>query len=367
VSNKMLTVDSTHAFHYLWIIWRIFGLHPPEGDTFWARHYTAYGIVVNLIASGQVPLSFYIECLLSSNLTEFCESFYVTVVVLVEQIKYLNAWRIRGQLQQFHRILRHLDGRLQNEEERAIVDDHVRHTIRIFLGLLRLFVAILGSSTLFVAVTAEQELAFPTWYPWDVQRSNRVYVFTVILQSLGLYMLALITLNNDTYPVSYMTMIAGHYRALAARVSMLGHGQVSQAMAYEQLVDCVQDHKTILLLVATIQQTMSSVFFYQFAGTACSMCTLACYIFFVNVSLSKLFHLFLMFLGIVFETFIICYATEEIGVGANQLMHAIYDCNWLDQSVKFRRTLLFMLSRSQRSVIIMAAHSMPVRMTTFLA
>ncbi|XP_062138723.1 odorant receptor 19a-like [Drosophila sulfurigaster albostrigata] len=364
-----VVVDSTRAFAYQWIIWRIFGLHPPEGNTFWAQHYQAYGIIINLIANVHVPMSFYIECLLSSNLTEFCETFYLTSVVLVEQVKYFNVWRIRGQLKRFHQILHHLDGRLQHQSERDIVEQHIELVTRIFLGLFRWFVIILTSSMLFVACTAEQELAFPTWYPWNWQRSNRVYLFTVIWQTLSLYSLALMTLSNDTYPMSYMTMVAGHYRALAQRVSMIGHGRESQSLAYEQLIDCIRDHQIILLqrLVSIIQDTMSSVFFYQFACTACSICTFAFYIFFVKVSFSKLLHLFFMFVAIVFETFIICYATEDIGLGAEQLYHAIYACNWLDQSIEFRRTLLLMLNRAQRSVTIVAAHSMPVRMTTFLA
>ncbi|KAH8387306.1 hypothetical protein KR093_006191, partial [Drosophila rubida] len=350
----MWTVDSTRAFHYLWTIWRFLGLHPPAANTLWAQHYRVYSIAVNLVTNVQLPLSFYIACLLSSNLTQFCETFYVSIVMLVEQVKYLNAWRILSQLQHFHHILHRLDARLQSEGERAIIEAHVRHTTRIFLAFLRLFVLILLTSSLFVACTGDQELAFPTWHPWDWRSSRRVYLFTVSFQMLGLTVLALMTLNNDTYPMSYMIMVAGHYRALAVRVALLGHGRESRAAAYEQLIGCIEDHKTVLLLVATIQQTMSTVIFYQFASTACSMCTLAFYLFFVKVSLSKLLHLCFMFVGIVLETFIICYASEEVVLGAEQLVQAIYDCNWLQQSVKFKRTMLLMLNRSQRPVQIVA-------------
>lgn len=114
-------------------------------------------------------------------------------------------------------------------------------------------------------------------------------------------------------------------------------------------------------------EALSSACFYQFVCTATALCTLSFYSMYVQLSPSKMIHLFFMLVGIIMETLIICYAAEEVGSSAEEICHAIYACNWIDQSLQFKRTLCFMLKRSQRPVGIWATRLLPVRMTTFLA
>lgn len=243
-------VSSKRAFDYQWYILRVYGLHRPENNTFWARHYKAYGIVYNLVFNGWVPLSLYLECLTSSDIVEFCESFYISALVAVEQLKFANVWRVRGQLKRLHVILDHLDGRLRREAERQIIRDHVERTKIIFLWLFRLFCVILGSAALFVLCNGEvEELPFPGWYPWNYRSSRLTHLLTSTLQILSMSSLALMTLNNDTYPVSYLTMVAAQYRALALRISLLGYDMATREQAYQQLIECIKDHKSILLYV----------------------------------------------------------------------------------------------------------------------
>ncbi|KAH8416829.1 hypothetical protein KR222_006456, partial [Zaprionus bogoriensis] len=369
ITDKMLRVDSTRAFTYQWRLWRVLGMHPPEADTFWARHYSSYTLAYILVFNGCVPLSFYLECVLSSNLTEFCETFYLAALIAVEQLKFANVWHVRGQLKRLHMILNRLDARLKSQAERHIIREHIGRSRRIFLWLFRLFLLIIGSAVLFVLCNAEQELPFPAWYPWDWQSSRRVYMMTITMQMLGIIALALMTLNNDTYPVSYLIMVAGHYRALALRISLLGYGPMRShgRQSCRQLIECIEDHKTILLLVRTMADALATACFYQFICTATALCSLSFYIFYVQMGFSKLLHLFFMFVGIICETLLICYAAEEVNNSAQQISVAIYACNWIDQSLEFRRTMCLMLKRSQRHVGIVAAKVVPVRMDTLLA
>lgn len=120
-------------------------------------------------------------------------------------------------------------------------------------------------------------------------------------------------------------------------------------------------------LLQTMADALSVACFYQFVCTATALCTLSFYIIYVQPSASKLLHLFFMLMGIFSETLLICYAAEEVDSSAEEISHAIYACNWIDQSLRFKRTLCFMLKRSQRPVGIWATRILPVRMTTFLA
>ncbi|XP_064537152.1 odorant receptor 19a [Drosophila montana] len=363
----MLTVDSTRAFTYQWIAWRLFGLHPPTGDSFWARHYTAYSIAFNVIANICIPLSLYVSCLKSRTLTEFCESFYVAAVVIVEQLKLANVLRVRGHLMELHGILRQLDERLQSDEERRIIQYKIRQSRNIFLWVLRLFLMALSSAACFVAFAPDQQLPFPAWIPWDWQHSRFVYLATICLQNIALFLLAFIALNNDTYPVAYLIMVAGHCKALALRIAKLGHDRwMTEAQTHAQMIACIEDHKTILQLLKTMESSVSFACFIQFVCTATSVCSLSFFAFYVKMSPLKMLHLFFMLLAIIIETLIVCYASEQVSHEGEQMSHAIYASNWIYQSVQFRRNLLLMLMRSQRPIGIVAVKTLPVRMRTLV-
>ncbi|KAM8721128.1 hypothetical protein ACLKA7_007062 [Drosophila subpalustris] len=362
----MLTVDSSRAFEYLWYIWRILGLHPPDGNTFWARHYTAHRICVNIVVNICMPISFYIICLLSSNLLEFCETYYVAAMIAVEQMKLFNAWLMMDRFKDVQKYLNQLDRRLQSREEQDIIRDHIRRSKQTFFWIMRLFTAIIITAALLVLFTGE--LALQAWYPWDWRPLTFGYYCTFFCQVFGITAVCVVTISNDIYPMAYLTMIAAHFKALALRISVLGYSSdESQAVTYDKLINCIKDHQSLLLLVKTIQDTLSSVVFFQFACTASSLCTLAFYVVFVELNISKLIHMFLNFNAVIIEATVICYAAEEVYFGADQVCTAIYDCNWYSQSIKFQRTLIIMLQRSQRPVIIVASQICPVCMTTFLA
>lgn len=243
----MLTeVDSTRAFRYQWYFWRCIGLHPPEGDSLWARHYRAWSIVVNVLPAICVPVSFYLECLHSRSLTEFCESFYLAVVTLVQQMKLLNVMRVRGHLLELQGIMRQLDGRLQSTPERQVIRDKIDESQKICLYVLRLFMLVLASGICFAVCSAERQLPFPSWTPWDFQESLGIYALTFAIQLAGVFPLALIAASNDTYPLVYLIMVAAHCKALAVRIAELGHNALSQEQTHQQLLACIQDHQTIL-------------------------------------------------------------------------------------------------------------------------
>ncbi|XP_017869781.1 PREDICTED: putative odorant receptor 19b [Drosophila arizonae] len=364
----MLTeVDSTRAFRYQWYFWRCIGLHPPAGDSFWARHYRAWSIVVNVLPMICVPLSFYMECLHSRSLTAFCEAFYLAAITFVQQMKMINVIRVRGHLLELHGIMRQLDGRLQSTPERQAIRDKIDESEKICLHVLRLFLLVVLSGCCFAAWSAERELPFVSWTPWDYQKSQGIYALTFAVQSVAILILALISASSDTYPLVYLIMVAAHCKALALRIAKLGHNALSQEQTHQQLLACIQDHQTILQLLNILNTSMSSACVIQFVCTAISLCTLSFIVIYIEMSFLRLFHASSLLTSITIETLVICYASEQVTHEGEQMANAIYDTNWIDQPVRFRRTLVIMLMRSQRPICIVAGNILPVRMTTLLS
>ncbi|EDW07548.1 uncharacterized protein Dmoj_GI14807 [Drosophila mojavensis] len=364
----MLTeVDSTRAFRYQWYFWRCIGLHPPAEDSFWARHYRAWSIVVNVLPMICMPLSFYMECLHSRSLTAFCEAFYLAAVTFVQQMKLINVIRVRGHLLELQVIMRQLDGRLQSAPEREAIRDKIDESEKICRYVLQLFLSAVVSGCCFAACSAERQLPFPSWMPWDYQESQGIYALTFVVQSLGILALAVICASNDTYPLVYLIMVAAHCKALALRIAKLGHNALSQEQTHQQLLACIQDHQTILQLLKILNTSMSSACIIQFVCTATSLCTLSYIVIYIEMSFFRLCHVFSLLTSITIETLLICYASEQVTHEGGQMAIAIYDTNWIDQPVRFRRTLVLMLMRSQRPICIVAGNILPVRMTTLLS
>lgn len=112
---------------------------------------------------------------------------------------------------------------------------------------------------------------------------------------------------------------------------------------------------------------MSSACIIQFVCTATSLCTLSYIVIYIEMSFFRLCHVFSLLTSITIETLLICYASEQVTHEGGQMAIAIYDTNWIDQPVRFRRTLVLMLMRSQRPICIVAGNILPVRMTTLLS
>ncbi|TMW42565.1 hypothetical protein DOY81_012355 [Sarcophaga bullata] len=182
-------------------------------------------------------------------------------------------------------------------------------------------------------------------------------------------MQALQDLGNDTYPQAYLVILTAHIKALALRIKSLGKGiavHTSDTELYQQLIDCIKDHKTIFELFLTIQDTISFTCLAQFMATGLAQCTIGVYMIYVGLDVSKLINIAIFFSAMTFEIFILCYYGDLYCQANDELVEAVYDCDWINRDVKFQRALRFILQRSQQTNIIMAGNIIPVRLPTFV-
>lgn len=61
-----------------------------------------------------------------------------------------------------------------------------------------------------------------------------------------------------------------------------------------------------------------------------------------------------------------CFFGSEIQDKSERFMEAIYCCNWPDQDQKFKKSLLILMTRSRKDILIMAGGVMPVSLPTCL-
>lgn len=105
----------------------------------------------------------------------------------------------------------------------------------------------------------------------------------------------------------------------------------------------------------------------QFLGTAIAQCSICYFLMFARVGFMRFAHMLVLLTALTIETVLHCYTSELLCQEGDNLLAAVYRCNWLDQSVRFQRLLIPMLVRCQRPLILVAGVLVPVRMETFLA
>ncbi|XP_068141445.1 odorant receptor 19a-like [Drosophila tropicalis] len=316
-------VDSMRAFNHHWNLWQLFGMHPPRSKTLWHRYYKIYSVVIITYCFILTPMTLIGQVFVATSLASICEGICVAAPDAFEVLKLANVWRIRDQLQESHRIFRQLDRRLRTQSERQAIHATIRLAKRIFVSIFIVFITLLGTGIMNVLSSKDRILIFPSWIPWDYKKNEKVFLLTSIFNLLGLFMNALCALNNDSYPVTYLTMVAAHLEALSIRASRIGHNPISQCAA---------------------------IFFLAY----------------VKTNLSRTLHMIVLIVAITNETVFICYAVEVLNQSGEMLSKGIYNCNWLNLSTQFRRDLLIMLMRSQRSTTIMAAGLVTVRLSTII-
>ncbi|TMW45653.1 hypothetical protein DOY81_009267 [Sarcophaga bullata] len=311
-------------------LWKFFGLQPPKRDSKWFKPYIVYAIFVNMTVTLFFPTTLIVNLILSQNLTELCENLYMTTTDVICNIKFVNVFVVRHKLLKVRTILQRLDARVCTPEELDVLQKGIRSARQCFTIFLRLFCVAVITSQLVVYLSNERILMYPAWFPWDWRASKSNFLYAHTYQLYGLTMQALQDLGNDTYPQAYLVILTAHIKALALRIKSLGKGvavHTSDTELYQQLIDCIKDHKTIFELFLTIQDTISFTCLAQFMATGLAQCT----------------------------------------IGANdELVEAVYDCDWINRDVKFQRALRFILQRSQQTNVIMAGNIIPVRLPTFV-
>ncbi|XP_037950198.1 putative odorant receptor 59c [Teleopsis dalmanni] len=68
-----------------------------------------------------------------------------------------------------------------------------------------------------------------------------------------------------------------------------------------------------------------------------------------------------------FEIFPCCWCVNELIAETGRLTNAVYNCNWYEQDMKFRRALMIFMLRTHKQIQILAGNLVPVSLQSFIA
>ncbi|KRF84502.1 uncharacterized protein Dvir_GJ11994 [Drosophila virilis] len=132
---------------------------------------------------------------------------------------------------------------------------------------------------------------------------------------------------------------------------------------YEELVNCVKDHKNILQYSDILRPVISGTIFAQFLAIGlCLGLSMANLLFFSNIWTGLATFVFIFVLMI--QTFPFCFICELVEDDCIGLTNAIFHSNWIGASKRYKTTLIYFLQQTQRTITFIAGGIFPICMKT---
>ncbi|EDW56952.1 odorant receptor 59b [Drosophila sechellia] len=358
-------VQSRQGNIYLYrAMWLIGWIPPKEGILryvylFWTCVPFAFGVFY-------LPVGFIISYVQEfKNFTpgEFLTSLQVCINVYGASVKstitYLFLWRLR----KTEILLDSLDKRLANDNDRERIHNMVARCNYAFLIYSFIYCGYAGSTFLSYALSGR-----PPWSVYNPFIDWRDGMGSLWIQAIFEYItMSFAVLQDqlsDTYPLMFTIMFRAHMEVLKDHVrSLRMDPERSEADNYQDLVNCVLDHKTILKCCDMIRPMISRTIFVQFAliGSVLGL-TLVNVFFFSNFWKGVASLLFVI--TILLQTFPFCYTCNMLIDDAQDLSNEIFQSNWVDAEPRYKATLVLFMHHVQQPIIFIAGGIFPISMNS---
>ncbi|XP_017064385.1 odorant receptor 7a [Drosophila eugracilis] len=374
--------ESRRAFRNLFNCFYALGMQAPDGSRptksiTWRRIYRYFSVVMYVWQLLLVPTCFVISYryMGGMEITQVLTSAQVAIdaVILPAKIVAL-AWNL-PLLRRAEHHLAALDARCREQVEFQLILDAIKFCNRL-VWFYQISYAIYSSST-FVCAFLLGQPPYALYLPGlDWQRSQLQFCIQAWIEFLIMNWTCLHQASDDVYAVIYLYMVRIQVQLLAKRVQNLGRNTKGEMEIYPderkqeehcaELQRCIVDHQTMLQLLGCISPVISRTIFVQFLITAAIMGTTMINIFiFANTNTKIASIIYLM--AVTLQTAPCCYQATSLMLDNEKLALAIFQCQWLGQSARFRKMLLYYLHRAQQPITLTAMKLFPINLATYFS
>ncbi|CAD7085736.1 unnamed protein product [Hermetia illucens] len=315
------------------------------------------------------PVTMFIDLFLSEDIRHLFENLSVCFAETMASLKSINIFLKRKQYRRMNDLLENLDERFRavaDPEEEIFLKRIVKIAYRILVAYFIPFSLAALTCMLPAVFSKTRRLVYAAWFPFDWRNNDTTYYIISTYQVLGIWVTIYQNIMNDTFPGLYLWVLKGHFRALNIRVSKIGYDlKKSNDQNYYDLLRCISDHRIVLEYCDVFEDIFSGVLLVQFFITEVSACITAVYVFFAD-SKAEIVYTAAYFICVLIEICLPCFCGNEIEYENNQFTTALYSCNWMDQNQKFKKTLIFVMQKTEKPLEIYAGGVVKVSISTLL-
>ncbi|EDW59091.1 uncharacterized protein Dvir_GJ10682 [Drosophila virilis] len=294
---------------------------------------------------------------------EFLTSLQVALNVFGTAVKatilYRNLWR----LTKTEDIMDGLDKRARSDSDRHKMHIIVARSNLVFLIFTIVYCVYVGST--FLSYVFSGRPPWSVYNPFlDWHKSTRNLWIQAIFEYIIMSFAVMTDQLADTYLLVFLIIIRGHFDVLKDHVRNLRMDpDMSEQDNYEEIVNCIKDHKKIKECCNMLRPVISGTIFVQFGliGSVLGL-TLINVFFFSN--LWRGLASFMFVVAVLMETFPFCYTCNWLLDDCDDLSNALFQSKWIDAELRYKSTLTHFMHQAQQPILFMAGGIIPITMNS---
>ncbi|XP_030243346.1 odorant receptor 82a [Drosophila navojoa] len=201
-------------------------------------------------------------------------------------------------------------------------------------------------------VPYDRELPMPMKFPFNDVESPGYEIGFIYTLFVTIFVVLYASAVDGLF-ISFAINLRAHFQALQQNINLLAFEQEEQ-LVEKQMADVVDYHVQLLSLSRQLRHIYTPIVFGQFFITSLEVGVIIYQIVTHLDSIMALLVYFSFFCSIMLQLFIYCYGGEVIKVEGLRVGVAVQTSNWHSATHKQRRSLIFIMHRSQREVLIKA-------------
>ncbi|KAI5639129.1 7tm odorant receptor domain-containing protein [Phthorimaea operculella] len=243
----------------------------------------------------------------------------------------------------------------------------------IFLQVVYLTLTLI-TTTGWASSAEKGQLPLRAWYPYDTSKSP-AYEITYLHQVGAINIAACLNVGKDTLALiaqcrCRLQLLGLSLRTLCRGLEMtdkLVYTPEQEAIAAERLRNCVKQHQAALEAAKEIQSCFSAPTFFQFFVSLVIICVTAFQLISQTGNLVRLFSMGTYLLNMMFQVFIYCYQGHHLSEESADVAGYAYKCPWYACSVRLRKMILVIMTRTRRVTKITAGGFTTLSLGSFMA
>lgn len=392
LNTNTITMLSMLAMQYHLQVWFNSGLWHVPGQPAWYVWYTAFLTIVVYI---NFPMIITIQLFYTTNVEEFIDILFFWPTAAFG-IKAALISINRPKIQRLFDLLKQMDEfvRLDAHRQMILVQNRESHHLVWFLSI-----EYYGSITIHILtalLSSGPVLMWSAWVPLDYENNYLVYFLFNMYEFTSTMMSGYVLTSLDMYGVALYKLLGAHLDILSKQLAALGNNGIGdiqreattglrrpkqlkkgaaatrtewQRSNERKLHACVRYHMLCSEFSELLNTVISLQYFMQFGMSISVMCGSEFKLMMLDPMEDPFAYLTVVVyvLGLVFEIFLPCYIGSIVLAKSQQLLPAVYESNWIEQSVEYKTSLLIFGERAKRPIAPMAGGLFALELRTFLS
>ncbi|XP_017058317.1 odorant receptor 85f [Drosophila ficusphila] len=203
------------------------------------------------------------------------------------------------------------------------------------------------------------------YFEFDPEKQSVwIYVGIYVLEWLHSTQMVISNIGADIWLVYFQVQIILHFRGIIRSVEDY-KPSVDHDLDDQQFLAKIVDKQVIL---ANLQTDINGIFgrslLLSLLTTASVLCTVAVYTLIQGPSLEGFSYVF--FIGTsAMQVYLVCYYGQQVLDLSSQVAHAVYNHDFHDASIAYKKILLIIIIRAQQPVQLSAMGYLPISLDTF--